>query len=625
LAGSKEFSKKKNPFEKKKKMSSKVAEFVAHRGGAVTCIDIGQKSGMLLVTGNSQGYVNVWTVAAPLKKPLRRLHAGQDAPLQCVAFDAKEEHVMASYGTVVKIWDLQYGRLVRTFGDTFDSGRDVDALGFHPLPSAELMAASDRIDCKVFDIRNRRVQQTLKGAGTFLAFSPDGHWVATSTSGGTGELKLFESASGTLLGSADARQVCAAAFHPKSLIMAALSSDGSVAIVDLDTSTHAFAVVARLTGARGARHIAFAGADALYAVADSHSVFVAERWRDNDAAAASMRLMTTTAAASADGGTFALHAAHMRTGQRLLMASARSRTVALHTFDAQQRPGDAAAAAAASSSSPAPPMTLPSRVAVVVKSTSPEKPVVRKSAAKQQRQSSASTIARRSKAASKKVTSAATAPLRRAKRSSSRPSAATPVHSPAAAPVEHESSNDADAMLAALSGDHDSVCAELNGRLRALRVAKALWVKGRRNAAIEGLAQSEHACGAVLDFARAIALIDSKPDPSDSVNVQRIGRLLTLDQCALMLPALQHAVRSPHEGASCSALLACAALVRTFGPVAIVGARSKRSVDKYETSRAAYSAIVTLKKFIIAFQRRSQSPHYARCRRSLVQAFKSIA
>lgn len=91
--------------------ATRIHEFVAH-GATVNCMQIGRKSGSVMVTGGDDKKVNVWSVGKP--NAIMSL-AGHTSAIECVSFDSNEQTVIAgSAGGTLKLWDLEQAKVART-------------------------------------------------------------------------------------------------------------------------------------------------------------------------------------------------------------------------------------------------------------------------------------------------------------------------------------------------------------------------------------------------------------------------------------------------------------------------------------------------------------------------------
>ena len=176
---------------------------MAH-GGAVNCVQVGRKTGSVMVTGGSDNRVNVWAVGKPnaimVRARVRRASAppaaarrgvcrgvqslsGHTSAVECVSFDSAEQTVIAgSSGGTLKMWDLEHGKVARTLTGHRCNCVSVQARAgrAHPrreprrAPPSRPIAqwhpygeffASGSVDTnlKIWDIRKKSCIQTYRG------------------------------------------------------------------------------------------------------------------------------------------------------------------------------------------------------------------------------------------------------------------------------------------------------------------------------------------------------------------------------------------------------------------------------------------------------------------------------
>src|SRR5262249_28988756 len=92
----------------------------------------------------------------------------------CVAIS--RDGTLASGGRdgMVKLWDLSTGKVLRTWKNQ----NWIACLAFSP-DGRRLAWACEDLDVRVWDVRRRRELYRFSGAGTTVAFSPDGKHIAT--------------------------------------------------------------------------------------------------------------------------------------------------------------------------------------------------------------------------------------------------------------------------------------------------------------------------------------------------------------------------------------------------------------------------------------------------------------
>ena len=149
-------------------------EFVAH-GGAVNCVQVGRKTGSVMVTGGSDNRVNVWAVGKPnaimVRARVRRASAppaaarrgvwrgaqslsGHTSAVECVSFDSAEQTVIAgSSGGTLKMWDLEHGKVARTLTGHRCNCVSVQARAGRAPPRREPRSAPLPPHCAVASIR----------------------------------------------------------------------------------------------------------------------------------------------------------------------------------------------------------------------------------------------------------------------------------------------------------------------------------------------------------------------------------------------------------------------------------------------------------------------------------------
>ena len=214
-----------------KRRSFKLQEFVAH-GSDVSCLQIGRKSGQVLVTGGEDKMVNMWRLG---KHTNIMSLSGHTSAVESVTFDPHEEVVAAgSQGGSVKLFDLAEAKVARTLTGHMSSVRAVD---FHPFGDF-LASGSLDTNLKVWDIRRKQCIQTYKGHTkelTCVQFSPDGRWVISG--GMDGIVKLWDLTAGKLLHNFTAHTgpITALDFNPNEFLLASGSADRTVKFWDLET------------------------------------------------------------------------------------------------------------------------------------------------------------------------------------------------------------------------------------------------------------------------------------------------------------------------------------------------------------------------------------------------------
>lgn len=206
-------------------------EFLAHTG-EINCLQIGRKSGRVLVTGGDDRKVNMWAIGKP--HCIMSL-TGHTSSVECVTFDTEEEVVVAgSAGGTLKLWDLEQQKVVRNMVGHRSNCVSVD---FHPYGDFFASGSSDT-NLKVWDVRRKSCISTYKGhtrAVTVIKFSPDGRWLCSGAEDGT--VKLWDLAAGKLMQNFTAHEgpITCLDFHPTEYMLSTASTDRSIKFWDLET------------------------------------------------------------------------------------------------------------------------------------------------------------------------------------------------------------------------------------------------------------------------------------------------------------------------------------------------------------------------------------------------------
>jgi hypothetical protein len=171
--------------------------------------------------------------------------------------------------------------------------------------------------------------------------------------------------------------------------------------------------------------------------------------------------------------------------------------------------------------------------------------------------------------------------------------------------------------------DHAEHVSVLAARLRTIRIAKSLWVKGMKSAALEQLAKANNA-GATIDFLRGLDIIEKPTDVNpEPVSLTHITRVLTIEQFALILPLLKAALVDANDALLISAAAALTILLKAFGSAVIVGLRGSqtraRPVAPIAVFRSASAEILAIRKVV------GSEPTYARRSLRVKRARKDLA
>ncbi|XP_067119645.1 katanin p80 WD40 repeat-containing subunit B1-like isoform X2 [Centruroides vittatus] len=248
-------------------------EFQAHTSN-VTCLDLGRKSGRVMVTGGEDRKVNLWAVGKP--NCIMSL-TGHTTSVECVKFGQLEDLVCAgSASGTLKIWDLEAAKIVRTL-----SGHKggIKCLDFHPYGDFVASGSSDT-NIKMWDVRKKGCINHYKGhckSVNSLQFSPDGRWIASG--GDDGMIKLWDLPAGKVLTEfqGHSNAVTDVEFHPNEFLLATGSADRTVKFWDLES----FQMVSSTDGDSGPVRCIYFHPDGECLFSGAHDLLKVYGWEPN--------------------------------------------------------------------------------------------------------------------------------------------------------------------------------------------------------------------------------------------------------------------------------------------------------------------------------------------------------
>ncbi|XP_008187002.1 katanin p80 WD40 repeat-containing subunit B1 isoform X1 [Acyrthosiphon pisum] len=211
----------------------KLQEFSAHNAN-VTCLALGQKSGLVLATGGADNKVNLWKVDS---ETCFMSLCGHVTPIECVQFDPSEYLVGAGSQTGgLKVWDLTKGKKVKTFSGHKSA---VTKLDFFPFASSSyFVTGSKDTNVKLWDYRYSHCIGMYKGheaSISSLKYSPDGLWIASGDEDGC--VKIWDLRVGRMIhvfNKLHNGTVTSIQFHPLVFLLASSGTDKKINILDLE-------------------------------------------------------------------------------------------------------------------------------------------------------------------------------------------------------------------------------------------------------------------------------------------------------------------------------------------------------------------------------------------------------
>ncbi|MEG4326810.1 WD40 repeat domain-containing protein [Microcoleus sp. herbarium5] len=113
---------------------------------------------------------------------LRHTSLGHEEEISAIVISPDSQVIASgSADTTIKIWNLETGKLICTFGSLLTWGAHkagIVSLAFSPIAQTLASSSSDGT-IKLWNLRSRECSQTIKGYANCLALSPDGQTLAT--------------------------------------------------------------------------------------------------------------------------------------------------------------------------------------------------------------------------------------------------------------------------------------------------------------------------------------------------------------------------------------------------------------------------------------------------------------
>ncbi|MEG4802240.1 WD40 repeat domain-containing protein [Microcoleus sp. ARI1-B5] len=145
-----------------------------------------------------------------------------------------------SADTTIKIWNLETGKLICTFGSllTWKAHKaGIASLAFSPIAETLASSSSDGT-IKLWNLRSRECSQTIKGYANCLALSPDGQTLAAGGWDRNIQLRQLSHPDSPITLAGHFNSINAIAFSPDGRTVVSASADGNLKFWNARTGEH---------------------------------------------------------------------------------------------------------------------------------------------------------------------------------------------------------------------------------------------------------------------------------------------------------------------------------------------------------------------------------------------------
>ncbi|MEG4204622.1 WD40 repeat domain-containing protein [Microcoleus sp. Pol7_A1] len=204
---------------------------------------------------------------------LRHTSLGHEEEISAIVISPDSQVIASgSADTTIKIWNLETGKLICTFGNHLTWGADqariislacspiaqtlassssdgtfkrwslrskagIVSLAFSPIAQTLASSSSDGT-IKLWNLRSRECSQTIKGYANCLAFSPDGQTLATGGWDRNIQLRQLSNPDSQITLAGHFNSINAIAFSPDGLTVVSASADGNIKFWNASTGEH---------------------------------------------------------------------------------------------------------------------------------------------------------------------------------------------------------------------------------------------------------------------------------------------------------------------------------------------------------------------------------------------------
>jgi COMPASS component SWD3 len=162
---------------------------------------------------------------------LRYSSLGHEAEITAIVISSDSQFIASgSADTTIKIWNLETGKLICTFGSllTWKAHKaGIASLAFSPIAQTLASSSSDGT-IKLWNLRSRECSQTIKGYANCLAFSPDGQTLAAGGWDRNIQLRQLSNPDSPIILAGHFNSINAIAFSPDGGTVVSASADGNI-------------------------------------------------------------------------------------------------------------------------------------------------------------------------------------------------------------------------------------------------------------------------------------------------------------------------------------------------------------------------------------------------------------
>ncbi|EGK87245.1 WD40 repeat domain-containing protein [Microcoleus vaginatus PCC 9802] len=162
---------------------------------------------------------------------LRHTSLGHEGEITAIVISPDSQVIASgSADTTIKIWNLETGKLICTFGNLLTWGSHkagIVSLAFSPIAHSLASSSSDGT-IKLWNLRSRECFQTIKGYANCLAFSPDGQTLATGGWDRNIQLRQLSNPDSSITLAGHFNSINAIAFTADGRTVISASADGNI-------------------------------------------------------------------------------------------------------------------------------------------------------------------------------------------------------------------------------------------------------------------------------------------------------------------------------------------------------------------------------------------------------------